>query len=262
MKRQSLRLAAMLISALWASTAMAQPAALPAVTVETAATGTFTMTTRLPGRVAASNVAEVRPQVSGIIRERMFEEGSSVAAGQPLYKIEDEIYVADVAAARAAVAQAEAGHRLASIDADRAIELHRTNVGAAATRDAAVAARDAAEAEVQAARARLASAEIDLDRTTIRAPVTGVIGLAEHYRFAGRGAAGRRARHHPDAGPGLCRRDPFGERPVALEHRRRRARGNAGRGGRDDPAEWRDVHGQKRSVCRRPSPRWSPRLGW
>ena len=151
----------------------------PTVAVQPAKMGEYTLTTRLPGRIKASTVAEVRPQVSGIISKRLFEEGSAVTAGQPLYQIEDEIYAAAVAAAKASVAQAEANHDLAVLDADRAEDLFKTRAGSAAARDKAVAARDGAMAALQAARAQLASAEIDLHRTTITAPISGVIGLSQ-----------------------------------------------------------------------------------
>ncbi len=151
----------------------------PAVGVLAAKVGEYTLTTRLPGRIKASTVAEVRPQVSGIIRERMFEEGTWVEAGQPLYKIEDELYAATVAAAKAAVAQAQANYNLALSDGNRAEELLSSNAGSAANRDKAIAARDAAAAALQSAKAQQVSAEIDLDHTTIRAPITGVIGLSQ-----------------------------------------------------------------------------------
>lgn len=151
----------------------------PSVTAMTAEPSDFTLTTRLPGRVKASTVAEVRPQVSGIIRERLFEEGAKVEVGQPLYKIEDETYAAAVSAARASVAQAKANYDLAVIDATRAEELFSTRTGSAANRDKAVATRDAADAALQVAQAQLSSAEIDQDRTTIRAPISGVIGLSQ-----------------------------------------------------------------------------------
>lgn len=151
----------------------------PAVGVMAAKAGEYTLTTRLPGRIKASTVAEVRPQVSGIIRERLFEEGAWVETGQPLYKIEDEIYAANVAAAKAAVAQAQANYNLALSDGNRAEELLSTNAGSKANRDKAIAARDAAAAALQAAKAQQTSAEIDLDHTTIRAPITGVIGLSQ-----------------------------------------------------------------------------------
>jgi membrane fusion protein (multidrug efflux system) len=149
------------------------------VTVITAHAGDFPLTARLPGRIKASTVAEVRPQVSGIIRERLFEEGATVAKDAPLYKIEDESYRAAVAAARASVAQAQANRDLAVTEEKRAIELFQNNTGSAQKRDSAVAQRQAADAALQAAEAQLMSAEIDLDRTTIRAPIAGVIGLSQ-----------------------------------------------------------------------------------
>lgn len=150
----------------------------PTVTVTPAVVGEYTLTTRLPGRIKASTTAEVRPQVSGIISKELFREGTWVEAGQPLYKIEDAVYLSVVAGAEAAVAQAQANYDLAVLDADRAEELLTTNAGSVAGRDKAVAARDAAAAGLQLAKAQLASARIDLERTTVRAPVSGVIGLS------------------------------------------------------------------------------------
>ncbi|MDO5704013.1 MAG: efflux RND transporter periplasmic adaptor subunit [Paracoccus sp. (in: a-proteobacteria)] len=160
-------------------TAAAQQAPVPTVTTLQAQPEDFTVTTRLPGRIKASTVAEVRPQVSGIIRERLFAEGAPVEAGQPLYKIEDDTYAAIVAAARASVAQAQANADLSVRDLDRAETLFRNRTGSAQARDNALAARDAANAALQLAQAQLMSAEIDLDRTTIRAPIAGVIGLSQ-----------------------------------------------------------------------------------
>jgi membrane fusion protein (multidrug efflux system) len=139
----------------------------------------FTATNRLPGRVKASTVAEVRPQVSGILEKRLFEEGVPVKIGAPLYQIESATYRAAVAAATAAVAQAQANHELAVLDADRAKQLFSSQSGSAANRDKAVATQSTAEAALQMAKAQLSSAEIDLDRTAIRAPVAGVIGLSQ-----------------------------------------------------------------------------------
>ncbi|MCF1709530.1 efflux RND transporter periplasmic adaptor subunit [Tabrizicola sp. J26] len=159
--------------------ALAQQMPPPSVTVQPAVVGEYTLTTRLPGRIKASKVAEVRPQVTGIIREELFEEGSWVEAGQPLYKIDDAVYAAAVAAAKAAVAQAQATYDLSVLDANRAEGLLATNAGSAANRDKATATRDGAAAALQAAQAQLTSAEIDLDHTTVRAPVSGVIGLSQ-----------------------------------------------------------------------------------
>lgn len=151
----------------------------PQVTVIVAEPTDHIITARLPGRIKASTISEVRPQVSGIIRERLFEEGGRVEAGQPLYKIEDETYAAQVSAARAGVAQAKANFDLAVREAGRAEDLFSSNTGSGQRRDSAIAARDAADAALQLAQAQLQTAEIDLERTTIRAPISGVIGLSQ-----------------------------------------------------------------------------------
>lgn len=151
----------------------------PAVTVVTLAAEDVTLTTSLPGRVLASAEAELRPQVNGIVIERLFEEGSLVAADDPLYHIDPRSYEAAVAQAEAALAQAEAQADAARREADRVGALRDRRVASEQTQDTAVAARDAAEAAVKAAEAQLLTARIDLDRTTIRAPIGGMIGLAQ-----------------------------------------------------------------------------------
>lgn len=151
----------------------------PAVTVVTLESADVTLTSSLPGRVAASAEAELRPQVSGLITERLFNEGSVVAEGDPLYRIDPRSYEAGVAQADAALAQAEAQAESARREADRVAALRDRRVASEQTQDSAIAARDAAEAAVKAAEAQLQSARIDLDRTTITSPIDGVIGLAQ-----------------------------------------------------------------------------------
>jgi len=148
----------------------------PAVTVVTLHQQDVTLTADLPGRVVASRTAEVRPQVDGIIIQRLFEEGSTISIGQPLYLIDPATYEAQVAAAQAQVAQAEATLKAASRDADRQAELVKRRVASESTYDAAIADRDEAEAAVQVAKAELQSAKIQLERTTIKAPINGVVG--------------------------------------------------------------------------------------
>ncbi|KAA5606022.1 efflux RND transporter periplasmic adaptor subunit [Roseospira marina] len=147
-----------------------------AVTVVTLKAQDVTLTADLPGRVVASRTAEVRPQVDGIIMERLFEEGSEVTVGQPLYLIDPATYEARVAAATAQVTQAQATLKAAERDANRQADLVKQRVASVRTYDEAVAARDEAEAAVQVAQADLKSAEIQLERTTIKAPIDGVIG--------------------------------------------------------------------------------------
>lgn len=154
------------------------------VTVETVRTTSFTATVKLPGRIKASTEAEVRPQVSGIIQKRLFEEGAYVTEGQELYKIADENYVSAVVGAKATLAEAQATYDLAVIDERRAGDLFNTKSGTAANRDTAAAQRGKSDAALQRARADLTTAEIDLARTTIRAPISGVIGLSQNTQGA------------------------------------------------------------------------------
>jgi membrane fusion protein (multidrug efflux system) len=146
------------------------------VTVVTLAEADVTLTATLPGRVLASGIAEVRPQVNGIIVERLFREGEEVAPGDPLYRIDAASYEAAVAAATAQVAQAQSQLRVTTSEADRLAELIQRDVVSQQTLEAAEGARDAAAAALQLAQAQLSAAEIDLDRTTVRAPLSGVIG--------------------------------------------------------------------------------------
>ena len=150
----------------------------PAVTVVTLKPQDVTLSAMLPGRVIPSAEAELRPQVSGIITERMFEEGRAVEENQPLYRIDPRSYEAAVAQAEAALAQATATADAARREAQRINTLRNRNVVSEQNQDTAVATRDAAEAAVKAAEAALDGAKIDLDRTTITAPLDGVIGLA------------------------------------------------------------------------------------
>lgn len=156
-----------------------QSAPPPTVTVVTLQAQDVTITTRLPGRVVASGVAEVRPQVNGIITKRLFEEASKVNQGDPLYEIDPASYRAQVAAAKAAVAQAQARLDSATKAADRQQELLARTVTSQQTVDDAISTRDEAAAALEVAQAQLLSADIDLDRTTIRAPLSGVIGLSQ-----------------------------------------------------------------------------------
>lgn len=151
----------------------------PAVTVVTVQAQDVTLTATLPGRVVASAEAELRPQVGGLIVERLFEEGSVVAEGDPLYRIDPRTYEAAQAQAVASLAQAQAQADAARRDAERVVALRDRSVASEQNQDSAIAARDAAEAAVKAAEAQLLATQIDLDRTTITAPIDGVIGLAQ-----------------------------------------------------------------------------------
>ncbi|WP_245999146.1 efflux RND transporter periplasmic adaptor subunit [Paracoccus methylarcula] len=167
---------------LWAGAGLAQQGGEkppPAVTVVTLKAQDVTLTATLPGRVLASAQAELRPQVNGLITERLFDEGSVVEEGDQLYRIDPRSYQAAVAQAEAALAQARAQAESARREADRVAALRDRRVASEQTQDSAIAVRDAAEAAVKAAEAQLQAAQIDLDRTVITAPIDGVIGLAQ-----------------------------------------------------------------------------------
>lgn len=130
----------------------------------------------LPGRTSAYETSEVRPQVSGIVRERLFEEGSRVKAGQRLYEIDANVYRTAAAEARASVQEAQATLVAARGRADRYASLLETDVVSQQdAADAEAAALEAAAALTQA-QAQLESARIDLGYTRVNAPITGRIG--------------------------------------------------------------------------------------
>lgn len=132
--------------------------------------------TTLPGRASPYQIAEVRPQVNGILQERLFREGADVQKGDPLYQIDPAVYQAAYETAKAELAQAEAAQVSASNRANRNEELVRTNAVSRASYDDAVAALGEANAAIQARKAALASAKINLDYTTVTAPISGRIG--------------------------------------------------------------------------------------
>lgn len=132
----------------------------------------------LPGRIAPTRIAEVRPRVGGIIVRRVFEQGSDVEEGQPLFEIDRATYEVEVEAARAAVMRAEAVLMQANQDAERARQLISTRTTSQSSLDTAIATQKQAEADLASARASLRGAEINLDYTTVRAPIAGRIGRA------------------------------------------------------------------------------------
>lgn len=134
------------------------------------------VTTELPGRTSAYLVAEVRPQVGGIIQKRLFTEGSDVKEGQVLYQIDPATYQAAYASAKAALGKAEASLTPVRLKADRFKQLVAINAVSKQDYDEAAAAVKSAEAEVEAAKAHLESARINLAYTSVKAPIAGRIG--------------------------------------------------------------------------------------
>ncbi|MDO9608718.1 MAG: efflux RND transporter periplasmic adaptor subunit [Brevundimonas sp.] len=152
------------------------PAGPPQVSVVTIKTSPVTLTTELPGRISAAEVSEVRPQVNGIVTARLFEEGDFVRAGQALYRIDAAPYQAQVASAQASLARARAAVSSTAGLARRYQELVKINGISQQELEDAVTSAQQAEADVQAQAAALRTAQIDLGRTTVRAPISGRIG--------------------------------------------------------------------------------------
>lgn len=134
------------------------------------------LSTELPGRTAPFETSDVRPQVDGLIQARLFTEGDMVRAGQPLYRIDAAPYQARVASARAALARARAAIASSAALARRYGELVKINAIARQEYENSQTSAAQARADVAAQAAAVRSAEIDLARTTIRAPIAGRIG--------------------------------------------------------------------------------------
>ena len=164
----------------------AAPAPPPAaaVTVVTLKPEPVTLTRELAGRAEASQQAEVRPQVSGIVERLLFTEGGSVRAGQPLYQLDQTAYRADAGSAQAAVARAQAALTNARQKAERTAELARTQMVSRQDNDNAQAALRQAQAELRAAQAGLQGANVPLGFTRVSAPISGRIGRSSVTRGA------------------------------------------------------------------------------
>ncbi len=130
------------------------------------------------GRVEALNAIDIRARVEGFIEARPFEEGQAVREGQNLFMIEKAAYEAALSAARASLAGAQATLRDAEGRLQRNQELRRTQAVSQATLEEIQAARDMAQANVMAAEASVRQAELNLDYTTIKAPIAGTTGVA------------------------------------------------------------------------------------
>lgn len=156
--------------------ANAQPSAEPPqVGFRTIQPQTVRLTTELPGRTVAYRRAEVRPQVDGIIQQRLFEEGATVEAGQPLYQIDPASYQAAVKAAEANLARARASLDSSTLRVERYAQLVRRRAVSQQEYDDRVAEQAMDQAEVAAAEAELEGARIDLRYTVVTAPIAGRI---------------------------------------------------------------------------------------
>ena len=136
------------------------------------------LTTELPGRTSPLAISEVRPQVNGIVLQRLFTEGSTVKQGQLLYRIDPAPYRAAVDQAKAQLANVEANLTTVKLKAERYGDLVKIKAVSQQDYDDAEAAAGQARASVQQARAALQTAEINLGYTDIKAPISGRIGVS------------------------------------------------------------------------------------
>jgi membrane fusion protein (multidrug efflux system) len=152
------------------------PEGMPVMAVLELKAQPIELSTALPGRTVPYRIAEVRPQVGGLILERKFTEGSQVQAGQTLYQIDPSTYRANYDTAVASLAKARATLRTARLKADRFRQLAEIQAVSSQDRDDAVAALGQAEADVATGKASVESARIELQFARVQAPISGRIG--------------------------------------------------------------------------------------
>jgi len=151
----------------------------PEVNVVTVRTQPIANVVELPGRVQAVRTAEVRARVDGIVERRLYEEGSDVRAGAPLFRIDPRPLAATYAAARAALARAQATATNAQQVVNRYTPLVSQQAVSKQEYDAAVATARQSQADVAQARAQVDSARLNLDYASVTAPISGRVGRAE-----------------------------------------------------------------------------------
>jgi membrane fusion protein, multidrug efflux system len=160
------------------TSAVAATPVAPEVSITTVEPKPRALLRELPGRIAPTRVADVRPRVSGIIVERRFEQGSEVKAGDVLYRIDPRPFEVELQAAEASLAKANAAFEQSSLQAKRISTLVHQRVVSQAEHENANARMLQAQADVAAAEAEVARAKLNLEYATIRAPISGVIGAA------------------------------------------------------------------------------------
>lgn len=156
--------------------AAAKQMPLPVVGVVTVQPENVLLENNLPGRLESQRSADIIPQASGIVKRRLFEEGSFVRAGQPLYELDDENYRASLASAKASLLGAQAQLAKAEADLARYRPLLKADAISKQEWDAAVTAQRSAQSQIEAAQAAIQAAGVNLKHTKIVAPISGIIG--------------------------------------------------------------------------------------
>lgn len=152
------------------------PPPIPEVAVVTVSAQPVLLTTELPGRTSSYRIAEIRPQVSGLVQKRLFTEGAEVKAGDVLYQIDPAPFQAALDNAKAYLAKAEANLPAIRSKADRYRKLMASNAVSQQDYDDRAAALLQADAEVEYWKASVKTARINLGYTRITAPISGRIG--------------------------------------------------------------------------------------
>ena len=136
----------------------------------------LTLTKELPGRVTASRVAQIRPQVNGIVQTRLFTEGAEVKKGQALYQIDPATFEAQIASSKAAISKAQANIANAKAKSDRYAELLEIKAVSQQDYDEADANYKSAQADLLTAQAQLKTAQININYSKVSSPISGQIG--------------------------------------------------------------------------------------
>lgn len=146
----------------------------PEVVVEAAKVESLPLQFEYPARTAGYREVQVRAQVSGILQERTYKEGNQVKQGQVLFRIDPRSYQAALARAKGALAQEQARYRQTDRDLKRIRELQKKGFASESELDNAVSNFEQSKANIEAAKAEVQSKQIDLDYTTVEAPISGI----------------------------------------------------------------------------------------
>jgi membrane fusion protein, multidrug efflux system len=151
----------------------------PQVTITEVQTKAVPVTYEYAARVSAYREVQVRARVGGILLKRNFTEGAQVKAGQVLFEIDPAPFEAELARTKAQLQQAQAQSNQAVRDAERALQLFARGAGSEKSRDDAIAAKELGAASVAAAEAQVRTAQLNLDYTKVRAPISGITSLEQ-----------------------------------------------------------------------------------
>ncbi|SCY93250.1 efflux RND transporter periplasmic adaptor subunit [Microvirga guangxiensis] len=151
----------------------------PQVTVAEIKAKAVTVIYEYAARISAHREVQVRARVGGILLKRNFNEGSTVKAGQVLFEIDPAPFEAELARAKAQLQQAQAQYNQAVRDAERALQLFAKGAGSEKARDDALSAKELGAAAVAAAEAQVRTAQLNLDYTKVKAPISGITSLEQ-----------------------------------------------------------------------------------